>query len=322
MEARAIQTALRGALHAPSAHNAQPWRLIDRGGDEFVLRYAFADRLLADPDDRDGMMAMGGFYETLSLSAAHVGLRTRFEPIMATHANGIDVGIVYFAQREEPESELASSVARRQCNRNAYSPLPLPAALCRALEDLGNLLLRPSRIAGLVALASVMAWKDRRFVSDLRQWTRFDDRSPDGMTADCLRLSAIDQLALKAALRLGSLPAGMARVYAQRDVRLTHASGAMAVLTTESREPLALFDCGRRLIRSWTLINHLGYSWHPMSIVIDQATVGELSEMIDGHDPVAIYRVGYTASPAAWSKRRDLSAVLVAQADHQPLDTM
>lgn len=183
MEARAIQTALRGALHAPSAHNAQPWRLIDRGGDEFVLRYAFADRLLADPNDRDGIMAMGGFYETLSLSAEHAGLRTRFEPIMATHPNGIDVGVVYFEQRDEPESELASSVARRQCNRNAYSPLPLPAALCRALEDLGNLLLRPSHIAGLVALASVMAWKDRRFVSDLRQWTRFDDRSPDGMTS-------------------------------------------------------------------------------------------------------------------------------------------
>ena len=156
-----------------------------------------------------------------------------------------------------------------------------------------------------------MAWKDPHFVSDLKEWTRFNDTSADGMTVDCLQLTAVDQAALKFALARGRLPSGLARVYAERDVRLTRASGAMAVLVAESREPEALFDCGRRLIRSWTLVNSLGYSWHPMSIVIDQPTVSELAKMIGGRDPVAIYRVGHTARPAAWSKRRDLGAVLV-----------
>ncbi len=102
----------------------------------------------------------------------------------------------------------------------------------------------------------------------------------------------------------------MAWLYAQRDVRLTRASGAMAVLVAEQRTPVALFECGRRLLRSWTLINSVGYAWHPMSVVIDQATVADLRALIGGRDPVAIYRVGYTPREAAWSKRRSLDAVL------------
>ena len=85
----------------------------------------------------------------------------------------------------------------------------------------------------------------------------------------------------------------------------------MAVLVAENREPETLFDCGRRLIRSWTLINSLGYAWHPMSIVIDQSTVDDLAGSIDGRDPVALYRVGMTRRVAPWSNRRDLKAVMV-----------
>ena len=58
------------------------------------------------------------------------------------------------------------------------------------------------------------------------------------------------------------------------------------------------------------LINSVDYSWHPMSIVIDQPTVRELSELIGGRDGVAIYRVGYTAEPAPWPKRRGLDEVI------------
>ena len=166
-------------------------------------------------------------------------------------------------------------------------------------------------MAALVSRGSVLSWKDRRFVADLEQWTRFDDRAPDGMTFDCLRVDQFDIFWFRVALALRTLPGWLAWIYAQRDVRLTRASGAMAILTTADREPLTLFDCGQRLIRSWTLINSFGYAWHPMSVVIDQSTVDELRRLIDGQDPVAIYRVGFTPHAAAVSKRRDLNRVLV-----------
>ena len=52
------------------------------------------------------------------------------------------------------------------------------------------------------------------------------------MTVDCLDLSRLDQVALKFALKRGRLPGWLARIYAKRDVLLTKASGAIAVLTT------------------------------------------------------------------------------------------
>jgi hypothetical protein len=48
-----------------------------------------------------------------------------------------------------------------------------------------------------------------------------------------------------------------------------------------------------------------------MSVVIDQATVADLSTLIGGRDPVAIYRVGRAPHLGAWSQRRSLEAVLV-----------
>jgi hypothetical protein len=39
------------------------------------------------------------------------------------------------------------------------------------------------------------------------------------------------------------------------------------------RKPETLFECGQKLIRSWTTINARGFAWPPMSIVIDQPTI-------------------------------------------------
>ncbi len=303
---------LTAALRAPSAHNAQPWRLTRLNDGGYRLWYAFADKLLADPDDRDGIMATGGFYETLRLEAEKRGLTTTLQLDVRPHATGIDLGTVALVPLKGPPDPLSASIEKRQANRHAYQQTALPAGLTKQLGELGNQLLDPTLIAPLVDRASIMAWKDPSFVTDLGHWTRFDEISPDGMTVDCLDLSGLDQWALKFALKRGKLPSWLARIYAQRDVRLTKASSAIAVLIVEDRRPETLFECGRRLIRSWTAINAEGYSWHPMSIVIDQPTVRELAALIGGRDGVAIYRVGFTPKAAPWSKRRGLEAVLSA----------
>jgi nitroreductase len=301
---------LTAALRAPSAHNAQPWRLRALGQNEYLLWYAFKDKLRADPDDRDGIMAMGGFYETMRLAAEHRGYTVRRTFDIRTHDKGIDLVRLAIVPLEGSADPLAAAIDQRQANRSAYDRQPLSEELTYELSALGNFLLDPKLIAPLVGRASVMAWKDSRFVTDLRDWTRFNDVSPDGMTVDCLDLSSLDQRALKFALGRGQLPGWLARIYAQRDVRLTRASAAMAVLMTPDRKPETLFECGQKLIRSWTTINARGFAWHPMSIVIDQPTVKELSQLIQGRDGVAIYRVGHTSETVPWSKRRTLQEVV------------
>jgi hypothetical protein len=131
------------------------------------------------------------------------------------------------------------------------------------------------------------------------------------MTCRSLRLNRLDQQFLKLALRLGTLPAPLAHLYATRDVYLTKMSSAMAVLTAPDMAPESLLDAGRRLLRSWLVITGRGYASHPMSIVIDQVTKLELAEKIGHPLPVAIFRVGRTDRLAADSGRRPLERVLL-----------
>jgi hypothetical protein len=250
-----LRRILEGALRAPSAHNAQPWRLSDLGRRRYLLWYAYADKLLADPDDRDGLLAMGGFFETLRLCAQREGFDARLEFEVERSAAGISLGKVELVALDGPRDPLAHAIGQRRCNRFPYSRQPLPSALAAELNALGNLLLPPRDVETLVGRASVMSWQDRRFVTDIGEWTRFDDSAPDGMTFDCLRVNRWDAFWLRMALRLGRLPWWLARIYAQRDIWLTRASGAMCVLTVEARSDEALFECGRRLVRSWTLLN-------------------------------------------------------------------
>lgn len=301
---------ITAARRAPSAHNAQPWRLYPEasGPDDpygsYTLFYAYADKLLADPDDRDALLGMGAFYETLALAANLEGKQAIFEPGVVQHADGLALGrvrLLLLSERNTPDP-LAPFAAQRQTNRHPYESRPLPSGLEEELQRLGCTLFKPDEIAPLVSKASIMAWKDTRFVTDLKEWTRFQGNPPDGMTCECLHLSWIDRQALRFALWRGRLSALLAWVYAQRDVYLTRRSATIAVLTAQDRDPLTLFDCGRRLLRTWVTINAACYSYHPISIVIDQPTVSELAGKVK--NPVAIFRVGYTPKAAPWSNRR------------------
>jgi len=306
---------ISAALRSPSAHNAQPWRLAALAdGHSYELRYAFADKLAADPDDRDALLALGAFYETLSLAAEMSNKRAGFQPSFRTVGDGMLIGTISLDAQPvgAKPSPLASALDGRMTNRHPYRPVPLPKALHSELVALGCTLLDPREVAPLVSKASLMAWKDRRFVSDLKQWTRFRDDADDGLTPACLNLSTLDQRALRFALWRGRLESPIAWVYAQRDVRLTLASSAVAVLSAPNREPQTLFESGRSLLRAWLTITSSSHSYHPISIVIDQATAPELTELANVAEAVAIFRVGFTPEPAVASNRRVFDGVMVA----------
>lgn len=295
------------ARHAPSAFNAQPWRLSAQMDGSYALWYAYADRLVSDPNDRDALLSMGAFYETLALAATLEGKQALFEPCVVQRSDGLELGrvnIVSLPGDSDPDP-LAPFLTLRQTNRNPYDQLPLSPKLTRDLLNLGCVLLEPDAVAPLVRKASMLAWKDARRVADLKEWVRFEESSPDGMTCECLCLSWLEQQALRFALWRGKMSTTLAWAYARRDVFLTRNSAAIAVLAAEDHEPLTLFECGRRLLRCWVTINAAAFSCHPMSMVINQSTVTELAEMAGAAYPVAMFRVGYTFKSAAWSKRRE-----------------
>ena len=69
-----VQAVLTESLRAPSAHNAQPWRITPQADGGYELHYDHLDYLPYDPDDRDAYLAMGAFLETMILAAQRHGL--------------------------------------------------------------------------------------------------------------------------------------------------------------------------------------------------------------------------------------------------------
>jgi hypothetical protein len=305
---------LAEALRAPSAHNAQPWRLARRGDRAYELHYNHLDYLPHDPDDRDAYLALGAFYETLTLVAQRHGYACSFEPVFERADSDLFAGVVHIdrAPRGAEPDPLAAYVRDRVTNRRPYRRAALPQDLVRALAATGCTFVTPQAVAPIVRRASMLSWMDRQFVKDLRHWTRLDDRhAPDGMTPDALVLSRVERLALHFAFWRGRLHMPLAILYARRDVALTRATPTLAVLSADSMEPAELFDAGRRLLRAWTTATAAGYSTHPISVVIDRPeTAPQLAALADVRIPVALFRVGSARRGVPRSNRRALGAIL------------
>ncbi len=301
---------LTAALRAPSAHNAQPWRIQVRAG-RYELHYDHHDYLPADPEDRDAYLCMGAFCETLALAAVREGLVADLRPVL--RRTGADLHVADVELRPGVTADpLADGIADRATNRSRYTDEPLPAELVDALRELGCVLVPTREVARVVRHASVLSWRDRRFVGDLRAWIRDDADTPDGMTRRQLRLAGYEWLALKAAFALGRLPAPLARAYSGRDIRLLGEAPAVAVLCADSDSPADLVAAGRRLLRAWTTICAHGFGYHPISIAIDRReTRPDVTALAGGHGtPVALFRIGRPTEPASASNRLELADVL------------
>lgn len=306
---------LIAALRAPSAHNAQPWRLVeDHVSRCYELHYDHTDYLPYDPDDRDAYLCLGAFVETLSLAAIRYGQRAQFEPVFARDGSDLFVGRIRLraAHAGDAGDVLAEPAADRHTNRCEYDATPMPPALVEELHVLGCVMVVPAAMSRLVAKASVCAWRDPRFVDDLRTWMKLDDNAaPAGMTPAGLPLTRVETAALRFAFKARRLPAPLARVFASRDVRLLRHATAVAVLQADNLSPASLFDAGRRLLRAWVAIGAAGFAYHPISIAVDRPeTMPDVASISSTPCPVAVFRIGHPTSEGPRSNRRLLHEVL------------
>jgi nitroreductase len=306
---------LTAALRAPSAHNAQPWRLVeDEAMQCYELHYDHTDYLPYDPDDRDAYLCLGAFVETLSLAAIRHGQRARFDGVFSRAGSDFFVGRISLrpAHSGDAGDVLAEPAVDRHTNRSEYDTTPLPAALVEELHVLGCVMVVPDAMSRLVAKASVCAWRDPRFVDDLHTWMKLDDNAaPVGMTPAGLPLTRVETAGLRLAFKAKRLPALLARVFASRDVRLLRHATTVAVLQADGLAPQELFDAGRRLLRAWVAIGAVGFACHPISIAVDRTeTVGDVAAISSTPCPVAVFRVGHPTGEAPRSNRRPLTDVL------------
>ena len=303
---------LTAGLRAPSAHNAQPWRI--RAGDGvYELHYDHHEYLPADPDDRDAYLCMGAFLETIAIAASCEHAQAVVTPVFGREGTDLHVADVTFKPGASVDP-LGAQLPARATNRSTYLPGSLPPALIRSLTGLGCVLVPTAEVARIVRQASVLSWRDRRFIGDLEAWIHQDPARHAGMTPGQLGLKAYEWWALQGTFRLGRLPRPLALAFSGRDIRLLGDAPAVAVLSADSDDPADLVAAGRRLLRSWVTICAAGLGYHPISIAIDRPETRPAVAALAGAGagtPVALFRIGVPTNAPLPSDRVALNDVLI-----------
>ncbi|HEV2403094.1 MAG TPA: hypothetical protein VGS08_02740 [Candidatus Saccharimonadales bacterium] len=306
---------LEATLRAPSAHNAQPWRIRPVDGTNYEVHYHQTPDLPADPKDKDAYLTMGAFIETMVLEGPKHGVNVEVTPELTR--NGQDLFIATIALngvvKVDQEDPLTQWVGARHTNRNRFAADPLPSSLEENLETLGNILIDPKDLTAIVKEASVSSWADSQYITDLKNWIRLNNDASDGITPGAFNLSKVDLVGLRFAFWRGSLKSHMLGVlYSSRDIALFSSSPRAAVLSAEDMNPTSLFNAGRNLLRSWVTIAGEGYSYQPVSIAVDDPdAASKVANIAQVENPVALYRIGRASKPAQRSNRRPLSEVLI-----------
>lgn len=310
---------LTSSLQAPSAHNAQPWLIKSLAdGETYELHYDQSINLPEDPDDKDAYLTMGALVETMSLQAPNYGLCTEFDPVLERYGRDLFIGTVALSSVGSAEPDrLSHVIGQRLTNRNKYSEEALTTGLIDQLENLGNTIVTPKSLKEVVEYSSIDLWRSQQYIHDLKAWFRENDSAEDGITPAPFNLSKSDVLALKFAFKNGAFKSKiMGYLYSQRDVSLFTSSPAAGVITAPEMTPTALFDAGRRMLRSWATITGEGYSYQPYSVAVDnKQSASELARIAGtGETPVALYRIGRAVKPVRGrSNRKPLEKILITE---------
>jgi hypothetical protein len=129
-----------------------------------------------------------------------------------------------------------------------------------------------------------------------------------------MNLGKAELLALDFAFWRGSFKSkAMRYLFSSSEVAMFASAPEAAVLTATDMSPPALFNAGRRLLRSWVTIVAAGYAYQPYSVAVDEgSTIPEVGRIAEVDFPVALYRVGKAVKPPRIpSNRKPLNEVLI-----------
>jgi hypothetical protein len=297
---------------APSAHNTQPW-LLAYEHDRVELAYDPQRALpVGDPTQRDLLLSLGAFVETVLVVAADAGTPVEFEPRFDPARHGVGS----FVASAEPHSTrfTAADVERRQTSRLPYRPERVPAeVLADARRELdGEVELHELSTRDLVELveeADSHLYGSPDLVAELRAWLRLSPRDPryelDGLSYECLDLSRLEAAAVGVLLRPAPYRVarglGLHRHFGAATAALLEHEGSALALTAAAHAPEHVLEHGRSLLRVWLALARHGLHTHPLSQILDcPTTERELARLLaapPGGRVLSVFRAGRSEPP-------------------------
>jgi len=299
---------LRYAILAPSSHNSQPWSF-DVTGNEIVIA-AEESRWLqaADPDKRELYVSLGCAVENCCVAAEHFG----FDPHVEYH-DPASAGVVTVTLGEgEPAdprpADLFDTLTTRTTSHELFDGRPLEDTTRELLETVDTAKdvtlqvvddpVSKTTVAELQAEADRRQMNDPAYRQELGHWVGI------GALGSSWLLARIEQ-AVVTHLDIGDREAG-------KNSKLVQSAPAIAVLSTDSDDPIAQVTTGQTFERIALLARSEGVAVHPMSQTLERPALRtQLGDLLDTPGvPQHLFRLGYADEKSEHTPRWPLDTVL------------
>ena len=328
---------LETAIHAPSPHNVQPWRvrvLNDTEADLFIDSHRTLPK--EDPTGSFIILTMGLFIEALRLLAINQGLRlghTMYnEPswfattILATRTHEFfPFAHLQLTPDVSPKSDFQPEThLRRRTSRLSLKPETVPDSISVELKRLAAACgQRYEQITDHLTIERILEKNTDALFEDLNnpdyhgeivEWFRFSDRSAratrDGLDYRCMNASRIAYWMTARFPKLLQLPLTrplLARVY-RSQLGLVPTIG---ILAGDFWPPECAFKTGSFLMQFWlTTAKHQLYI-HPYgNLVTNENASAWLFNETGIADIWLIFKIGYSDEPPK-SYRRPVEDILL-----------
>jgi hypothetical protein len=326
------------AIHTPSPHNVQPWRIKIVSEVEAEL-FVDSTRTLPKEDTTGSFIicAMGMFIEAMSILAGQRGLRishtllARPDEIASQILEAKIQTLIQFAkltidQLDAPPADIYDEqlfLKRRTSRLNLDKRSPAEdsiAALRRVAEEWNQdfrVTVDPGQIERILELNSAALFEDlnsTEYHDEIIQWFRYtasqSARLRDGLDARCMNTSPLNYWIIANVPQILRLPVTgqiLSTVY-RRQIGHVPALGSISGAFWKPADSL---DVGRFLMRFWLETARQGLYIHPYgNLVTNRRAADAVEHELSQKDIWFIFKIGYSNEPPK-SHRLALEKVLV-----------
>lgn len=327
---------LQTAIHAPSPHNVQPWRIrivSDERADLLIEKHRTLPK--EDPTGSFIILTMGLFIEALTILAANRSLKLDYELYQSLamftpeHIARAEVELLPFAKLSLSPSSVGASLDEslfltRRTSRISLQPRTVPEDDVRALSSLARewgqryeQVTAPEIIESIVEKNIEALFHDlnaSNYHDEIVQWFRFTDRASrrtrDGLDYSCMNASRISFWLAARFPKLLQLPIAqpfLKKIY-RRQLGVVPTIGMLA---GPFWQPESAFETGRFLMHFWLELARRDLYLHPYgNMVTNQTAAAWCREQTGIADIWLIFKIGFSDVPPK-SYRRSVEEVLV-----------
>jgi len=328
---------LETAIHAPSPHNVQPWRIKIVSDSEAEL-FIDINRTLPKEDITGSfiILTMGIFIESLSIVAANNGKAISYELLKEptwyaeTIINPNGMKLLPFAQlrledRENKDTAYPNSLfLSRRTSRLTLDDRSVPDAAKQSLSDLAvqygqryEQITDQKTIEHLLQLNITAVFEDLNLPSyhdEIVEWFRFTSKAAlehrDGLDFRCMNASRPAFWLSAKFPTLMKVPVVRSLLRKIYRVQLANVP-TIGILAGAFWDPADAFKTGRFLMRFWLETAQHSLYMHPYGNLVTNKPAAELTLKKTGVPGAwLIFKIGYSKEPPK-SYRRSIEEILV-----------